>query len=94
VVVSVRHPKLPLGALGVVIPSALVYAAAWVARACLNLVPRHALREGGARELPVEARKLGRYLVKFAGVLLCSGSYVLCDVAVPAEKVRVRISLI
>ncbi len=89
-VVSVRHPKLPLGALGVVIPSALVYAGAWVARACLNL----ALREGGARELPVEARTLGRYLVKFAGVLLCSGSYVLCDVAVPAEKVRVRITVI
>ena len=91
---SVRHPKLPLGALGVVIPSALVYAAAWVARVCLNLAPRQALWEGGARELPVEARTLGRYLVKFAGVLLCSGSYVLCDVAVPAEKVRVRIRLV
>ena len=77
-----------------VIPSALVYAAAWAARACLNLAPRQALRAGGARELPVEARTLGRYVVKFAGVLLCSGSYVLCDVAVPAEKVRVRIRLV
>ena len=76
------------------IPSALVYAAAWVARACLHYVPRQALREGGARELPVDVRELGDCLVKAAWVLLCSGSYVLCDVVVPAKKVRVRISLI
>jgi len=90
----VRHPKLPLGALGVTIPSALVYAGAWVARACLNVVPRQALREGGARELPVEARKLGRYLVKFAGVLLCSGSYVLLDVRVLGAQLGMRIRVI
>jgi len=92
--VSVRHPRLPLGALGVTIPSALAYAGAWLARAYLNLVPRQALREGGARELPVDVRELGDCLVKAAWVLLCSGSYVLCDVVVPAKKVRVRISLI
>ena len=94
VVVSVRHPKLPTGALGVVIPSALVYAGAWVARACLNVAPRQAVRGGGGRELPVDARTLGRYLVKFAGVLLCSGSYVLCDVRVPEERLRLRIRLV
>ena len=76
------------------IPSVLVYAAAWAARVCLNLAPRQALREGGARELPVEVRKVGKFLAKAAWVLLCSGSYVLCDVVVPEEKVRVRITLI
>jgi len=85
---------MPLGAMGVTIPSALVYAAAWVVRAFLNLAPRQALQGPGARDLPVDVRKLGRHVVDLASVLLCSGSYVLCDVRVPAEKVKVRITLI
>ena len=76
------------------IPSVLVYAAACLVGVCLNLAPRQALRRHGARDLPLDMRHLGRRVVEFASVLLCSGSYVLCDVRVPAEKVKVRITLI
>jgi len=78
----------------VTIPTVLVYAAAWLVGACLNLAPQQALRRHGARDLPVDVRDLGRRVVEFASALLCSGSYVLCDVRLPAEKVKVRITLI
>ena len=42
----------------------------------------------------MDVRHLGRRVVEFASALLCSGSYVLCDVRVPAEKLKVRITLI
>jgi hypothetical protein len=93
-VVSVRHPQMPLGALGVTIPTALLYAAACVVALGLNLAPRQALRGPEGRGLPVHVRYLGRRVVEFASALLCSGSYVLCDVRLPAEKVKVRITLI
>jgi len=85
---------MPLGAVGVTIPTALVYAAACLVGVCLNLAPRKALRGPEGRELPVDVRHLGRRVIQFASALLCSGSYVLCDVRVPAEKVKVRITLI
>jgi hypothetical protein len=78
----------------VTIPTALLYAAACVVALGLNLAPRQALRGPGARDLPVDVRHLGRRVVEFASALLCSGSYVLCDVRLPAEKVKVRITLI
>ena len=76
------------------VPTALVYAAACLVALGLNLAPRDAFRGRDGRELPVDVRHLGRRVVEFATALLCSGSYVLCDVRVPAEKVRVRITLI
>jgi hypothetical protein len=93
-VVSVRHPQIPMGALGVTIPSVLVYAAACLVGVCLNLAPRQVLRGPGASDLPLDMRHLGRRVVEFASALLYSGSYVLCDVRVPAERLRVRIALI
>ena len=76
------------------IPTALLYAAACVVSTGLNLAPRQALRGPEGRELPVDVRHLGRRVMEFATALLCSGSYVLCDVRLPAEKVKVRITLI
>ena len=93
-VVSVRHPALPTGAVGLSIPSALVYAGAWLVRLGINLAPRQSLQQGGVREVPVDLGKVGEFVVKAASVLLCSGSYVLCDVSVPSERVRVRITVI
>ena len=76
------------------VPTALVYAAACLVALGLNLAPRQALRRHGTRDLPLDVRHLGRRVVEFASALLCSGSYVLCDVRLPAEKVKVRITLI
>jgi hypothetical protein len=78
----------------VTIPTALLYAAACLVGVCLNVAPRQALRRHGAGDLPVDVRHLGRRVVEFASALLCSGSYVLCDVRLPAEKVKVRVTLI
>jgi hypothetical protein len=92
--VSVRHPQIPMGAVGVTVPSALLYAAACVVALGLNLAPRKVLQGRGALDVPMDVRHLGRRVVEFASALLCSGSYVLCDVRVPAERLKVRITLI
>ncbi len=81
---------MPLGAVGFAIPSLAVFACAVVARACLSV----GLRGRGRGDLPVEGGRAGEALVKGAWVLLCWGSYVLCDVSVPEGKVRVRIEVV
>jgi hypothetical protein len=76
------------------IPSLLVYLAAWGVRIGLWVAPRRMLRKPELRELPVDARQMGRMVTKLTSALLCSGSYVLVDVRIPNDRVRVRIRLI
>ncbi len=58
----------------------------------VRFVPRRVFEKQG-QEMPVDPLVAGRYLRKMAWALLCSGSYVLCDVDISAsdEKVRVRV---
>jgi len=91
-VVSIHHPRLPLGQLWLPLPSALVYAAVAVASVCVRWVSRPKLKPPG--KMPIEPRLLARGLRKMAWVALCSGSYVLVDVSVPSERVKVKVRLI
>ena len=75
-------------------PSLLIYLGAWAVRIGLRVAPRRMLRKRGLKELPVDARQVGRMGTKLAWALLCSGSYVLLDVRIPNDRVRVRIRLI
>lgn len=86
------HRRLPLGRIWVPFFSPLLYVAAAFASMAVRFVPRRVFERHG-QEMPVDPRLAGRYLRKMAWVLLCSGSYVLCDVNVntPDERVRVRV---
>ena len=75
-------------------PSLLVYLAAWAVRIGLWVAPRRMLRKRELRELPVDARQMGRTVTKLTWALLCSGSYVLIDARIPNDRLRVRIRLI
>jgi hypothetical protein len=88
----VYHRRLPLGRIWVPLFSPLLYVAAVFASLAVRFVPRRVLEQHG-QEMPVDPRLMGPYLRKMAWVLLCSGSYVLCDVNISAseEKVRVRV---
>jgi len=91
---SVHHPDLPLGPICLPIPSFLLYGLACLA-ACLlqagvGAGPRWRLR-GSAQ---IDPGKLGRHLVRLAHALLCSGGYVLLEVQVPDERLRVRVRLV
>jgi hypothetical protein len=72
------------------IPSAVLYAAAWIVRVSL---PR---RLKDRKDLPCDGHALARTVTALARLLLCSGSYVLCDVEVMEgkERVGVRVRLV
>ena len=69
-------------------PSALVYAAAWVARVVLRL-PR--VRRRMPADLPLDGKRVGALVTGAARAMLCSGSYVLLDVNVEEEDERVGV---
>jgi len=94
VTLTVFHPKFLFGRIWLPIPSLLIYVAAWAVRIGLRVAPRRMLRKRDLRELPVDARQVGRMVTKLTWALLCSGSYVLVDVRIPNDRVRVRIRLI
>ena len=58
-------------------------------------LPRRVLeRRAQGNRLPVSPVRLGFSLMRLANVMLWSGSFVLCDVRIPGEGVRVRIRMI
>lgn len=63
-------------------------------RVGLRFFPPPRLRQQLGERFPVELHSIGALLTKSTWVLLCSGSYVLFDVAVPEERLRVRIRLV
>jgi hypothetical protein len=94
VLLTVRHPRLPFGVLWLPILSLAVYILAWGMRAALWFVPPRRLSDRVGERLPVEPHRIGRFLTGVAWSLLCSGSYVLCDVAIPEERLAVKIRFV
>jgi hypothetical protein len=84
----VRHRRLPLGRMWLPVPSALVYAGAWVARAVLRL-PR--VRRRMPADCPLDGKRVGALVTGAARALLWSGSYVLLDVKVEEKEERVGV---
>jgi hypothetical protein len=76
------------------IPSLLVYAAVLVAARFIPAASRRAAHKHPAGSVRADIKRPGYCLMKFASAVLCSGSYVLCDVRVPSERVRVKITLV
>ena len=91
-IVSVRKPGVPFGRLWLPIPSVVVYLAAWVVKVWLASGRRRPGEEEG--KSGIDVRRMAPHVTKLAWALLWSGSYVLCDVKVPEEGVRVKISVI
>jgi hypothetical protein len=89
--VSVRHPRLPFGAVWVPILSIAVYALAWAARAALRFVPSGRLTRQVGAGVSADPARIGGLLTGAAWLLLCSGSYVLLDLAVPEERLSVKV---
>ena len=75
------------------IPSSLAYALALVAAALVRWLPEGRMpRDLGT--MPLSRAALARSLRGMARAVLCSGSYVLLEVAVPAERLHVKVRLI
>jgi hypothetical protein len=91
--VTVYHPKLPFGRLWLVLPSLLLYVGARVGGAVGARAVRRA-REEGQAAVRLEPGQVREWVKQAAGAVLWSGSYVLCDVSVPKDRVRVRIRLV
>jgi len=77
-------PLLSLGLWGLTVLAALV----------LACVPERTLRRRTGERLDLTPRQLAWQVFRLANIMLWTGSFVLCDVAVPAEGVRVRIRTI
>ena len=92
-IVSVQRPKGRLRHLWLPIPSLSLYLLAWTARVALWFVPKRVLKKRGRRPIPVDLKTIGRAITRLARVLLCSGPYVLCDVYVKSDGVRVKVAL-
>jgi hypothetical protein len=92
--VTVRHPRLPLGMVWLPFLSAAVYALAWGLRVALWFVPASTLAGRLEEKFSVETRRLGGFITGMAWTLLCSGSYVLFDVAIPEERLGVKVSFL
>jgi hypothetical protein len=90
VILSVRHPRLPFGLLWVPVLSFVVYLAAWGARLAIRFAPPD--KVGG--KIPLDTARLGWLVTGAARELLCAGSYTFLDVTVPAQEVRVRITVL
>ena len=91
-VIAVHHARLPFGRIWLVIPSAILFgfaAVGWIALRWSRRLDARFRRTG-----PFDARHLSRRLIQCSEALLCSGSYTLVEVRVPAEDVKVIIRVI
>ncbi len=74
--------------------SIALYVLAWVARSALWLPPVRRMvtsRQGG---MPLDVNIAGAFLTGLVWVVLCSGSYLLFDVRIPEERLRVTVRII
>lgn len=92
VIIAVHHARLPFGRIWLVIPSAILFGIAAVGWIVLRWSQR--LDAKLRRSTPFDARRLSRCLIQCCEALLCSGSYTLVEVRVPAEGVMVMIRVI
>jgi hypothetical protein len=93
VTITVLHPKAPLGRVWLPLPSLSLWAAALLCGLGLCCVPTRKWRQW-LPDAPVKPRQAGWSLIRTAQALLWSGSFVLCDISVPGEKLRVRVRAI
>ena len=91
--VAVYHPRLPLGRIWLPVPSLPLYALLVLTGGLVCCLPEAALARL-TKGVRLKSVPLGLAVIRLAGALLCSGGYTLCDVAVPAERVRVRVRAI
>lgn len=91
--ITVFHPRLPLGRAWVPLLSLPLYALLLLTGMALCCVPRRAFTKwtGGVSMSPV---RLGLTVIRFAGALLCNGSYTLCDLTIAEENMRLRVRTI
>ncbi len=88
VLVQVRELPVPIW---LPMPSVCLWALTVDLGLLLCCLPAGFLRRHLGEKLPVSPRQVGWQLIRLATILLWSGSFVLCDVSVPEEGVRVRI---
>ena len=91
-VIAVHHARLPFGRIWLVIPSAFLFGFAAVGWIVLRSSRR--LDAKLRRSTPFDARRVSRRLIQCSEALLCSGSYTLAEVRLPAEGVKVMIRVI
>src|SRR5512143_3816964 len=86
--ITVLHPRLPLGRVWLPLLSLPLWGMLVLTGLGVCFLPAGWLekRTGGVRVRPIA---VGLGLIRLAGGLLCNGGYVLCDVHVPDEQVRV-----
>jgi energy-coupling factor transporter transmembrane protein EcfT len=92
IAIAVQHAKLPFRRMWLVIPSAFV-----LGLAAIGWIVLRSSRRLDARlrqSTPFDARSLSRRLIQCSEALLCSGSYMLADVRLPAEGVKVTIRVV
>jgi hypothetical protein len=90
--VTVQLPHGRLRRIWLPIPSLLLYLMAWGVRIALWFVPKRVLEKKTGQPLPIDVKHMGRALTRLAWIALCSGPYVMCDVSVPKEGVRVKVA--
>jgi len=73
------------------VPSISLWGLTVLAGCVVCCLPASLLERHAKQPIPVSPYRLGRSLVSMAWILLWSGSFVLCDVRVPDEGVRVTI---
>lgn len=88
---SLHHPRLPLGAIWLAIPSLLVYA---VARCASTFITDRRLRQHSQGKAVPEAAKVRWLMMRSVKAILCSGSYVLAEISVASERLRVKVMLL
>ena len=88
---SLRHPRIPCGAIWLAIPSLLLYA---LVRFASTFVTDHMLRQHSQGKAAPEAAKVRWLMMKSAKALLCSGSYLLAEISVPSEHLRLKLQLL
>ncbi len=91
--VLVRAPGLPFP-IWLPLLSIGLWALTVLAALVVACVPERTLRRRTGDKLDLRPRQLAWQVFRFANVMLWSGSFVLCDVAVPTQGVRVRIRTI
>jgi hypothetical protein len=83
---------VPLGGIWLPVPSLFLLAVVLVAGACIKFIPEGRLRRWG--RFPLDRARLARGLRGVGWAVLCSGSYVLVEARVPAERLAVKVRLI
>ena len=88
---SLHHPRLPFGAIWLAIPSLLLYA---LAKLASTFVTDRRLRQHAQGQSVPEAARVRWLMTKSVKAMLCSGSYVLAEVSVPSERLRLKVQLL